>query len=270
MTESQELLFEKEMMDRVTNWLVELSKSVPRASLPPAPHLPCGFCRAKLRSFRHTATVALISLVKYVRSPRSPSEADLDLPCSAMITVAANVGKDLDTRRRQLDAEEQKSKPESKKVDQLNADINDGADRQEEMHRLMRQCFTGCVPTTLARPLSLLPFAATVTQRCPPRDSCRMFVHRYRDVDTQIRVLVSLLPLLEHPSASPWLCRGCSAWTPSASGWKSGTGSAARSAWRPLSGSVCRYPVLFIQDSFLKYVGWCLNDKVPYPSALVL
>lgn len=54
--------------------------------------------------------------------------------------------------------------------------------------------------------------------------SCRLFVHRYRDIDPDIR-----MSCIE--SLGVW---------------------------------VLSYPSLFLQDLYLKYLGWTLNDKVSY------
>jgi cohesin complex subunit SA-1/2 len=52
--------------------------------------------------------------------------------------------------------------------------------------------------------------------------TCRLFMHRYRDVDPEIRM----------------------------------------SCIRSLGIWVVSYPSLFLQDIYLKYLGWTLNDKV--------
>lgn len=51
---------------------------------------------------------------------------------------------------------------------------------------------------------------------------CRLFMHRYRDVDPEIRM----------------------------------------SCIRAIGSWIVSYPSLFLQDLYLKYIGWTLNDKV--------
>jgi hypothetical protein len=60
--------------------------------------------------------------------------------------------------------------------------------------------------------------------------TCRLFMHRYRDVDPDIRM----------------------------------------SCIKSLGIWVVSYPSLFLQDIYLKYLGWTLNDKVTISLTLYL
>ncbi|XP_073063381.1 sister-chromatid cohesion protein 3-like [Primulina eburnea] len=109
---------------------------------------------------------------------------------SSFINVAKMLGAQRETTQRQLNVE-QKKKVEGLQVESLSIRLSTTHDKITIMEEMMRKIFTG------------------------------LFVHRYRDIDPDIR-----MSCIE--SLGVW---------------------------------VLSYPSLFLQDLYLKYLGWTLNDK---------
>ncbi|XP_019425713.1 PREDICTED: sister-chromatid cohesion protein 3 isoform X2 [Lupinus angustifolius] len=109
---------------------------------------------------------------------------------TSYITIANMLGAQRETTRRQLDAEKKKRK-EGPRVESLNKRFSDTHEKITLLEEMMRKIFTG------------------------------LFVHRYRDIDPNIR-----MSCIE--SLGVW---------------------------------ILSYPSLFLQDLYLKYLGWTLNDK---------
>ncbi|KAE9585307.1 hypothetical protein Lalb_Chr25g0287581 [Lupinus albus] len=109
---------------------------------------------------------------------------------TSYITIANMLGGQRETIRRQLDAEKKK-RNERPSVESLNKRLSDTHEKITLLEEMMRKTFTG------------------------------LFVHRYRDVDPNIR-----MSCIE--SLGVW---------------------------------ILSYPSLFLQDLYLKYLGWTLNDK---------
>lgn len=108
----------------------------------------------------------------------------------SFINVAKMLGAQRETTQRQLNAEKKK-KVEGPRVESLSIRLSTTHDKITIMEEMMRKIFTG------------------------------LFVHRYRDIDPDIR-----MSCIE--SLGVW---------------------------------VLSYPSLFLQDLYLKYLGWTLNDK---------
>ncbi|KAF7818257.1 sister-chromatid cohesion protein 3 [Senna tora] len=109
---------------------------------------------------------------------------------TSYITVAKMLGAQRETTRRQLDAEKKK-RTEGPRVESLNKRFSTTHEKITMLEEMMRKIFTG------------------------------LFVHRYRDIDPNIR-----MSCIE--SLGVW---------------------------------ILSYPSLFLQDLYLKYLGWTLNDK---------
>ncbi|TKY61845.1 Sister-chromatid cohesion protein 3 [Spatholobus suberectus] len=109
---------------------------------------------------------------------------------TSYITIANMLGAQRETTRRQLDAEKKK-RTEGARVESLNKRFSDTHERITLLEEMMRKIFTG------------------------------LFVHRYRDIDPNIRM----------------------------------------SCIESLGAWILSYPSLFLQDLYLKYLGWTLNDK---------
>ncbi|XP_073150312.1 sister-chromatid cohesion protein 3 [Henckelia pumila] len=109
---------------------------------------------------------------------------------SSFINVAKMLGAQRETTQRQLNAEKKK-KVEGPRVESLSIRLSTTHDKITILEEMMRKIFTG------------------------------LFVHRYRDIDPDIR-----MSCIE--SLGVW---------------------------------VLSYPSLFLQDLYLKYLGWTLNDK---------
>lgn len=109
---------------------------------------------------------------------------------TSYITVANMLGAQRETTRRQLDAEKKK-RTEGPRVESLNKRFSETHERITLLEEMMRKIFTG------------------------------LFVHRYRDIDPNIRM----------------------------------------SCIESLGAWILSYPSLFLQDLYLKYLGWTLNDK---------
>lgn len=109
---------------------------------------------------------------------------------TSYITVANMLGVQRETTRRQLDAEKKK-KTEGPRMESLNKRFSDMHEKITLLEEMMRKIFTG------------------------------LFVHRYRDIDPNIRM----------------------------------------SCIESLGAWILSYPSLFLQDLYLKYLGWTLNDK---------
>ncbi|KAK6940896.1 STAG protein, partial [Dillenia turbinata] len=109
---------------------------------------------------------------------------------TSFITVAKMLGAQRETTQRQLNAEKKK-RNEGPRVESLNKRLSMTHEKITVMEEMMRKIFTG------------------------------LFVHRYRDIDPNIRMACI-------QSLGIWI--------------KS-------------------YPSLFLQDLYLKYLGWTLNDK---------
>lgn len=108
----------------------------------------------------------------------------------SFINVAKMLGAQRETSQRQLNAEKKKM-VEGPRVESLSIRLSTTHDKITIMEEMMRKIFTG------------------------------LFVHRYRDIDPDIR-----MSCIE--SLGVW---------------------------------VLSYPSLFLQDLYLKYLGWTLNDK---------
>ncbi|CAM8979400.1 unnamed protein product [Rhodiola kirilowii] len=109
---------------------------------------------------------------------------------TSLLSVANVLGVQRETTQRQLNAEKKK-RAEGPRVDSLNKRLSAIQPKINTLEELMRKIFQG------------------------------LFVHRYRDIDPNIRT--SCIQSLGHWSLS--------------------------------------YPSLFLQDRYLKYLGWTLNDK---------
>ncbi|KAM6558472.1 hypothetical protein CsatA_027711 [Cannabis sativa] len=109
---------------------------------------------------------------------------------TSFITVADVLSAQRETTRRQLDAEKKK-RAEGPRVESLNTRFSVTHDKITMLEEMMRKIFTG------------------------------LFMHRYRDMDPNIR-----MSCIE--SLGVW---------------------------------ILSYPSLFLQDLYLKYLGWTLNDK---------
>ncbi|ONH93757.1 hypothetical protein PRUPE_8G250900 [Prunus persica] len=109
---------------------------------------------------------------------------------TSFITVANTLGSQRETTRRQLDAEKKK-RTEGPRVESLNKRFSTTHDHITILEQMMRKIFQG------------------------------LFVHRYRDIDPNIR-----MSCIE--SLGVW---------------------------------IFSYPSMFLQDLYLKYLGWTLNDK---------
>ncbi|KAK7337377.1 hypothetical protein VNO77_17946 [Canavalia gladiata] len=109
---------------------------------------------------------------------------------TSYITIANMLGAQRETTRRQLDAEKKK-RTEGPRAESLNKRFSDTHERITLLEEMMRKIFTG------------------------------LFVHRYRDIDPNIRM----------------------------------------SCIESLGAWILSYPSLFLQDLYLKYLGWTLNDK---------
>ncbi|CAK7348957.1 unnamed protein product [Dovyalis caffra] len=109
---------------------------------------------------------------------------------TSFITVAKALGVQRETTQRQLNAEKKK-RTEGPRLESLNKRLSATHDKILVLEDMMRKIFTG------------------------------LFVHRYRDIDPNIRT-----------SCIEYL-----------------------GVW------ILSYPSLFLQDLYLKYLGWTLNDK---------
>ncbi|KAJ7977482.1 sister-chromatid cohesion protein 3 [Quillaja saponaria] len=109
---------------------------------------------------------------------------------TSFITVAKMLSAQRETTRRQLDAEKKK-RTEGPRVESLNKRFSETHEKITMLEEMMRKIFTG------------------------------LFVHRYRDIDPNIRM----------------------------------------SCIQSLGVWILSYPSLFLQDLYLKYLGWTLNDK---------
>ncbi|XP_038879338.1 sister-chromatid cohesion protein 3 [Benincasa hispida] len=109
---------------------------------------------------------------------------------TSFISVAKMLGVQRETTRRQLDAEKKK-RAEGPRVESLNKRFSMTHENITVLEEMMRKIFTG------------------------------LFVHRYRDIDPNIRM----------------------------------------SCIQSLGVWILSYPSLFLQDLYLKYLGWTLNDK---------
>lgn len=111
---------------------------------------------------------------------------------TSLVTVAKTLGQSRETAQRQLNAEKRKKK-DGLRVESLNKALSETHEKITMAEEMMRKIFTG------------------------------LFMHRYRDVDQDIR-----MACIE-----------------------------ALGSW------IVSYPSLFLQDLYLKYIGWTLNDKHP-------
>ncbi|XP_039160203.1 sister-chromatid cohesion protein 3 isoform X2 [Eucalyptus grandis] len=109
---------------------------------------------------------------------------------TSFITVAKALGAQRETTQRQLNAEKKK-RIEGPRLESLNKRLSSTHEKITTIEEMMRKIFTG------------------------------LFVHRYRDIDPNIR-----MSCIE--SLGVW---------------------------------ILSYPSLFLQDLYLKYLGWTLNDK---------
>lgn len=110
---------------------------------------------------------------------------------TSFINVAKMLGAQRETTQRQLNAEKKK-RADGPRVESLNKRLSTAHEKITVAEEMMRKLFTG------------------------------LFVHRYRDIDPDIR-----MSCIE--SLGLW---------------------------------VLSYPSLFLQDLYLKYLGWTLNDKI--------
>ncbi|KAG0566423.1 hypothetical protein KC19_7G062600 [Ceratodon purpureus] len=111
---------------------------------------------------------------------------------TSFVSVAKTLGQSRETAQRQLNAEKKKRK-EGARIESLNKQLSEKHEKITMVEEMMRKIFTG------------------------------LFMHRYRDVDSEIR-------------------QAC---------------ISAMGSW------IVSYPSLFLQDLYLKYIGWTLNDKNP-------
>ncbi|MCO5549119.1 hypothetical protein L7F22_002585 [Adiantum nelumboides] len=111
---------------------------------------------------------------------------------TSLVTVAKTLGESRETAQRQLNAEKKKRK-DGPRLESLNKVLSETHEKITMAEEMMRKMFTG------------------------------LFMHRYRDVDAEIRM----------------------------------------SCIRALGSWIVSYPSLFLQDLYLKYIGWTLNDKNP-------
>ncbi|XVF32673.1 hypothetical protein REPUB_Repub17cG0102900 [Reevesia pubescens] len=109
---------------------------------------------------------------------------------TSFISVAKRLAAQRDTTQRQLNAE-RKKKADGPRLESLNNRLSATHEQKLVIDEMMRKIFTG------------------------------LFVHRYRDIDPNIRM--SCIQLL--------------------------------GVW------ILSYPTLFLQDLYLKYLGWTLNDR---------
>ncbi|KAJ0975649.1 hypothetical protein J5N97_017614 [Dioscorea zingiberensis] len=109
---------------------------------------------------------------------------------TSFITVAKILGRQRETTQRQLNSEKKKQS-DGPRVESLNKRLSMTHERITYTEEMMRKIFTG------------------------------LFMHRYRDVDADIRM----------------------------------------SCIKSLGTWIVSYPSLFLQDLYLKYLGWTLNDK---------
>ncbi|KAJ4968916.1 hypothetical protein NE237_015617 [Protea cynaroides] len=110
---------------------------------------------------------------------------------TSFISVAKTLGSQRETTQRQLNAEKKK-RNEGPRVESLNKRLSMTHEKITVIEEMMRKTFTG------------------------------LFVHRYRDIDPNIRM----------------------------------------SCIQSLGIWIVSYPSLFLQDLYLKYLGWTLNDKI--------
>lgn len=111
---------------------------------------------------------------------------------TSIVTVAKTLGESRETAQRQLNAEKKKRK-DGPRLESLNKVLSETHEKITMAEEMMRKIFTG------------------------------LFMHRYRDVDPEIRM----------------------------------------SCIRAIGSWIVSYPSLFLQDLYLKYIGWTLNDKNP-------
>lgn len=111
---------------------------------------------------------------------------------TSLVTVAKTLGQSRETAQRQLNAEKRKRK-DGPRLESLNKVLSETHEKITMAEEMMRKIFTG------------------------------LFMHRYRDVDPEIRMAC---------------IRAIGSW-------------------------IVSYPSLFLQDLYLKYIGWTLNDKNP-------
>lgn len=109
---------------------------------------------------------------------------------TSFIEIAKILGTQRETTQRQLNAEKKK-RSEGPRVESLHKRLSVTHEKITMIEEMMRKIFTG------------------------------LFVHRYRDIDPEIRM----------------------------------------SCIQALGGWIFSYPSLFLQDFYLKYLGWTLNDK---------
>lgn len=109
---------------------------------------------------------------------------------ASFISVAKRLATQRDTTQRQLNAE-RKKRADGPRVESLNNRLSATHEQKLVIDEMMRKIFTG------------------------------LFVHRYRDIDPNIRM----------------------------------------SCIQSLGVWILSYPTLFLQDLYLKYLGWTLNDK---------
>jgi len=109
---------------------------------------------------------------------------------TSLVTVAKTLGGQRETTQRQLNAEKKKRK-DGPRLESLNKTLSATHEKITMAEEMMRKIFTG------------------------------LFMHRYRDVDPDIRIAC---------------IRAIGSW-------------------------ILSYPSLFLQDLYLKYLGWTLNDK---------
>ncbi|KAL3677583.1 hypothetical protein R1sor_027531 [Riccia sorocarpa] len=109
---------------------------------------------------------------------------------TSLVGVAKRLGESRETAQRQLNAEKKKRK-DGPRVESLNKTLSETHEKITTVEEMMRKIFTG------------------------------LFMHRYRDVDADIRMACIT----------------------------------AIGSW------IAAYPSLFLQDLYLKYIGWTLNDK---------
>jgi cohesin complex subunit SA-1/2 len=166
---------------------------------------------------------------------------------TSLVTVAKTLGGQRETTQRQLNAEKKKRK-DGPRLESLNKTLSATHEKITMAEEMMRKIFTGLVTEFIAVNFLNLEHSALLERNgvdeccilekkllylhrhrlshvlisCIKIGFVRLFMHRYRDVDPDIRIAC---------------IRAIGSW-------------------------ILSYPSLFLQDLYLKYLGWTLNDKV--------
>lgn len=152
------------------------------------------------RVYRHVASLVGLQLV------------------TSLINVAKMLSGQRETTQRQLNTEKKKNN-DGPRLESLNKRLSQTHEKITTIEEMMRKIFKGYLNC-----IFFFDFTR-MNQLCYHfifLVFCRLFMHRYRDVDPEIRM----------------------ACISSLGNW------------------ILLYPSLFLQDLYLKYLGWTLNDKV--------